>query len=436
MTAPTPPRLVRSRLLVLAAFGALCALFVAVLWSAAGGVLPGHRPYVVSVEVDNVRNLVPFSDVQIAGVPVGRVETVGPAADPAAGLRLDLALDDVAVPLHDGVRVQVSEKSLAGQYYVDLVDGQGPEIPTGTTLPAATVVPPTDLRDVIAAFDPATREALGGLVRSLDTGTQGRAADVSALLAGLGDLGRDGATAVDAIAAQSADLTRLVAELGTLTETLDTGQGQIVTLVENADRIAAATAGQAPAVEESVRALPGLLAGTRTASGDLTELARALSPVAADLRRAAPDVDAALRELPGTTADLRGLLPALQGVLDDAPATLDRVPAAGEQARALVPPATELLRDLNPALRYLEPYGADVAQFVTNFGAGIHHHDEYGQSYIALQPVLGPYALRPNPVPLPPGVTADENAYPAPGSLADRRPQGPFTRLERDDGPR
>lgn len=161
-----------------------------------------------------------------------------------------------------------------------------------------------------------------------------------------------------------------------------------------------------------MRALPGLLAGTRAASDDVTALARALSPVAAALRRAAPDVDAALRELPGTTADLRGLLPALQGVLDDAPATLDRVPAAGEQARALVPPATELLRDLNPALRYLEPYGADVAQFVTNFGAGIHHHDEYGQSYIALQPVLGPFALRPNPVPLPPGVTANENAYP------------------------
>lgn len=414
---------------VLAGFAALCATFLGVLVAAAGG-LTGVPSYAVTVDVDNVRNLVPYTDVQIAGVPVGRVESMEPV--PGAQ-RLTLRLD-AGAPLHEGVRVQVSAKSLAGQYYVDVVDGSGPALPDGAALPAAAVVPPTDLRDVLAAFDEPTRAALGDLVRSLGEGAAGRSDDVSALVAGLGDLGRDGATAVDAIAAQSGDLVRLVDELGTLADTLDTGRGRIVGLVEDADRVATATAGQHVAVEDAVRALPPLLTSAERASGDLERVAGALAPVAADLRRTAPDLDAALRDLPPVTADLRALLPELDAVLDHAPATLDRLPGTGEEVRALVGPARELLRDVNPALRYARPYGPDLAQFFANFGAGIHHTDQYGQNYIALQPILNPYALRPNPFPLPPGITAQENAHPAPGSLDDRVPQGPFPRIERDGG--
>lgn len=416
--------------LTLTGFGLLCAVFLGVLWAAAGG-LVGAPAYSVTVDVANVRNLVPYTDVQIAGVPVGRVESITPVA---GAQRLALRLD-AGAPLHEGVTVQVSGKSLAGQSYVDLRDGTGAPLPDGTALPASAAVAPTDLRDVLAAFDEPTRAALGELVRQLGAGTGGRSGDLDALLTGLGELGRDGSTAVDAIAAQSGDLARLVDELGTLADTLDTGRGRIVDLVEHADTLAGATAGQRRAVEDSVRALPPLLASADRASGELQRLATALGPVAADLRTAAPDLDAALRELPATSADLRGSLPDLRSVLDEAPATLHRVPDAAAALSGLAPGTVELLRDVDPALRYLKPYGPEVAQFVTNFGAGIARTDEDGTNYIALQPVLSPYALRPNPFRLPPGVTADENAHPPAGSLDDRRPQGEFPRIGRDPGP-
>jgi phospholipid/cholesterol/gamma-HCH transport system substrate-binding protein len=426
-------RLPAVRLATVSAFVLGCAVFFAYLWSQGGGFVPGFsqaRPYHVSVEVPNIRNLAPFSDVQVAGVAVGNVERIERTGDQ---LRLDLQLDDVAVPLHDGVRVQVSEKSLVGQYYVKVIDGQSTPLPSGAVLPASAVIPPVDLRDVLASLDAPTREDLGGLIRSLGTSSDGRARDISALMSGLSDLGHNGTTAVDAIAAQSADLESLISELETLFTTLDTGDGQVVQLVDDVNRITAATAGQREAIEGTVRRLPNLLTSTATAAGHLTELSGALAPVAADLRRAAPDLDAALVELPATSRDLRGLLPSLDRTLDRAPATLDRVPAVGEQARALVPPATDLLRDLNPALRYLKPYGKDLSQVVTVFGAAFHQYGDFGDTFLHVQAVQNPYALTPNPVTLPPGLLANTNPYPEPGGLADRKPLNrDFPRLEPD----
>jgi phospholipid/cholesterol/gamma-HCH transport system substrate-binding protein len=295
------------------------------------------------------------------------------------------------------------------------------------------VIPPVDLRDVLASLDAPTRKNLGELIRSLGTSSDGRARDISALMSGLSALGHNGSTAVDAIAAQSTDLEKLVSELGTLFTTLDTGDGQIVQLVDDVNRITAATAGQREAIEGTVERLPGLLTSTSTAAGHLTDLSGALAPVAADLRQAAPDLNAALVQLPATSRDLRGLLPSLDTTLDRAPATLNRVPAVGEQARALIPPATDMLRDLNPALRYLEPYGKDLSQVVTVFGAAFHQYGDFGDTFLHVQAVQNPYALTPNPLKLPPGLLANKNPYPEPGGLADRKPlDRDFPRLEPD----
>jgi phospholipid/cholesterol/gamma-HCH transport system substrate-binding protein len=425
------------RLVLVVAFALACVLVLAWMWSFTGVKVPfftSDRDYSVSADVDTVRNLVPFADVETAGVRVGVVETITPAPGSPSARRLELRLDDVAVPLHEGATIRVSEKSLAGQYYVDLADGTGPALPSGTVLPPAGVRPSVDLRDVLASFDTPTRTALGSAIRSAATATAGRGPDVARLVDGLARIGDHGGDALDALSAQSADLTRLSSELDTVFSSVDTNRGQIAQVVRDANRVTAATAGQRQALESSVARLPGLLSSTHTASDDLTDLSGSLAPVAADLQRAAPDLGAALTELPATTADLRGLLPALKGTLDRAPATLDRLPDTDADVRTLVGPATELLRDLNPTLRYLRPYGPEASQFFANFAAGMDHPTEDGQIYIPLQAVENPGALQPDPLKLPPGVITGENAYPAPGSLDRRGPQGTFPHVERDGG--
>lgn len=430
LRAPTP------RLATVLVFVLACVVFFGYLWSQAGGIVPGistNRAYTVSVQTDDVGNVVPFADVMVAGVAVGKVD----ALDREDGrITVVMSLDPVVTPVHEGVTVQISEKSLAGQPFVRLVDGTGAPVPNGQRLPDSAVRPPVTVRDVLASFDRPTLDALGGTVRSLGTATDGRTRDLAATFDGLADLGRHGGTAVDAIAAQSDDLQALSGELGQVFDALDTGEGQIARLVSSANSVTAATAGQEENLEAALRKLPTTLRGADATATQFDRISASLGPIAANLRRAAPDLDRALVQLPGTTADLRGLLPPLQGVLDKAPATLDRVPGLGSSARDLVPPATDLLRDLNPALRYLRPYGQDLSQLITNFGASFHHYGADGGSYVYLKPYFTPESVRPDPVALPeaaPLVTT-KNPYPLPGGLADLRPfTGQFPRLERDD---
>jgi phospholipid/cholesterol/gamma-HCH transport system substrate-binding protein len=423
------------RTATLVAFVLACVTFAGYLYAQAGGSLPGFsrvRGYSVAFDTDDLANLVPFADVQSAGVPVGKVATVTRVAD--GRMHLVLSLDEVVTPVHEGATVQISEKSLAGQPVVQLVDGTGPAVPDGGVLPASAVKPSVRLRDVLASLDQPTRDALGGVVRSLGQGTDGRAADLSGVMTGLADVGRNGDTALDALADQSADLEQISQELAQTFDALDVGQGQIVQLVSSADRLSAATAGQRPALEASMRRLPGVLDSASAASGDISRLSHALSPVASDLRRSAPDLNDALDRLPDASSALRDLLPPLHRVLDNAPHTLDKVPDFGHSARDLFPPAVDVLRDLNPALRYLKPYGLDISQIFTNFGGAFHHYSDDGGAFVYLRPLFTPESIRADPITLPRSLYP-LNPYPRPGGLRDLKPfTGPYPRVERDGG--
>ncbi|WP_131766719.1 MlaD family protein, partial [Candidatus Protofrankia californiensis] len=190
----------------------------------------------VLTDVDNV---VTASRVQIAGVHVGQVRAVTRQAD---GMRVEFSVDKQIAPLHQGVTVRLGERSLVGEGYLDITDGDGRALPSGSSIPADGVKPSVQLRDVLTSLDTDTREELGSLLRSLGEGTDGTQPDVSAALAGLGDLGREGHTALDAIAAQSDDLKALAQQTSTVLQALDTGQGQIAALVGNANRLTGATA--------------------------------------------------------------------------------------------------------------------------------------------------------------------------------------------------
>ncbi|WP_169736759.1 MlaD family protein [Pseudonocardia spinosispora] len=423
------------RTATLVVFVAACLGYSGYLYAQAGGALPWFDRsggYTASFDVDDVGNLVTYSDVASAGVPVGKVAALDRI--PGRGIRVVLNLDEMVTPLHAGVTVQIGEKSLAGQPVVTLVDGTGEALPDGVALPPASVTPQVRLRDVLAGLDKPTRDAMGGAIRSMALATDGRQRDISALADGLAAIGASGDTALDAIAAQSTDLTLISQQLQQVFESLDVGRGQIARLVSSTNRLGAATAGQRDAVEAAVAKLPAVLDSATVASGGISRMSRSLEPIAGALRVSAPDLNDSLDRLPATSSRLRGLLPDLHSVLDEAPGTLDRVPDFGDRAREFMPPTGELLRDVNPMLRYLKPYGPDIAQMFSNFGAAIHHHGDDGAAYLPFRPTFTAGTVKPNPVKFPAllGVT---NPYPAPGSLNDLRPfSGGYPRIERDGG--
>jgi phospholipid/cholesterol/gamma-HCH transport system substrate-binding protein len=422
----------RARLLTLAGFLVVFLGGLMYFWTQTGGEAPGFgdSTYRITFRTADLKNLQQHGDVQISGVVVGYVASKQ-VQDGQAQVALDL--NQEVAPLHDGATVRVGVKSVIGSSYVDIIDGHGRSIPSDSVLPNSAVRPAVDIDDVIGTFDPKTRTALSGSMRSLGAATTDTASDSDRLLKGFGMLGRQGHTALDAVAAQSQQLTALTRESGKLLASLDTGRGQIADVVRDAGTLTKATAGQREALASTMRQMPEFLGSARTATNKVGELSGALNPVVTDLNRAAPDLSQALTQLPSVTGDLRGLLPPLNTVLDRAPTTLDRAPSFSSDISGLVPNLHSVLRDVNPMLRYLKPYGRDIGAMTANFGGSMDVVAEDGVRPIRLAPIFNTGSVRGVPFPLSLDPTHWNNPYPKPGQAGNPAPfTGAYPRVERD----
>ncbi|KRB76092.1 hypothetical protein ASE01_13760 [Nocardioides sp. Root190] len=422
----------RLRLLTVLAFVSVCTLLFGYLWINMGGRLPlvSGDGYQVSVESADVDNLVYDSDVMVAGVRVGNVRHLD-SEDGTAKVVLQIDEDAVS-PLHEGVTLRLRSKSLIEETYVEIVDGDGPELPDGAALPADAMVASVQLDDVLASLDEDTRADLSASLQSLGASTDQTGDQIAQTLTGLGNLGREGYDVLDALEAQSQDLQRLVSTSGRVMDSLDTGQGRIVDLVEQAQLLTSSTASQKGDIEATVRALPGVLTTAREATTDLSALAVDLRPITKGLSEAAPSLSRALTQLPATTKDLRGLLPSLDATLDKAPDTLDRIPDVAKEVVRIVPTTRASLADVNPMLAFIEPYGRDLAAMISNWAAMLQNSDVNGH-YLRIFPVLNEQSIKGNPLPLNTGFLDKSNAYPQPGESVTPGPfTGEYPRVERD----
>lgn len=420
--------------LVVAGFSALCFSIFGFLWVNSGGTVPlQDRGYEVEVTVPRVGNVVYFSDVMMAGVKVGKVRDVTEEGDRA---RILMELDEDVAPLHEGATVQIGAKSLIEESFVEITDGDGAEIADGSALPEGSGRGPVQLDDVLATLDEPTRESLGVLVRAAGASTRDTEDEIAAAVSGLGEMGRSGEDVLDALADQSEDLSSLSEGAARVLTALSTRRAAIGDLVRNADLVSEAMAGESDELREVVRALPPLLVGARAASDDMQGFARALAPVAEDLAVAAPALDAALVELPGTARDLRGLLPALDGVVDDSPATLRALPGFGADVEQLLPTASTVMRDLNPMLAYLEPYGQELGNFFSNFAQTLALGDENGRIFRVMA-AFNERSFFGNPFSTGIGPLDRDNPLPGAGTLDDplQPYSGPYPRVERDPAP-
>lgn len=434
----------RLRTLSVIAFVVVGLLLFALLWAKSGGNIPlvtGHG-YSFNAQFSNIENLAHASDVDMAGVPIGTVEG------------LNVGKGDVMVhmvlhrngPLHQGAQVQIQDKTLINETFVEVTDGHGPKLPTNSTLPLSAAKNFTSLNTVFDAFTPPTQDATRQLLTSFNSATYGRAGDLNNLLGDLANVGAQGQTVFDVLAAQTTDLQQLVRQTGTLMAVLDEGQGQIGDLATSAEQVSQATATSQAGLAQTIQQLPAVITSAHGASGSIQTLSSALSPVAINLQRAAPTLNEALITLPGTTRALRTVLPSLNSTLVDAPASLRTLPTTAQDLTNLLPPAANVLSNFNPVVHYLEPYNIDIGAFFANFDAAGHAHHDATSYYADVESILtarqagglggvtlpGVPNLQTNLGSVNPG-----NAYPGAGRSAGNPAQpfsGPYPSVPREQG--
>ena len=135
---------------------------------------PVSHGFQLRVDLASAGGLRPGSEVRIAGIRVGSVDSIDRAAHNTT--MVTLAISDAGLPLHRDATLAIRPRLiLEGSFYVALSPGSphAPELASGAIIPRRQTSVPVQLDQVLDTFDLATRGALHRSIRQLADGLGG-----------------------------------------------------------------------------------------------------------------------------------------------------------------------------------------------------------------------------------------------------------------------
>ncbi|MEV4423541.1 MlaD family protein [Patulibacter sp. NPDC049589] len=388
-------------------------------WIRIGGGVPLRAaPYEATVRLPDASGLIRGAEVQISGVPVGKVGSVRPTA---AGGDVVLRIDARYAPLPADTRVTLRTRTALGERFVGLSPGTpgGRTIPDRGRIPTAQVETVPTVGDVLGTLDARTRKAVRRLTGTLQTALKGRGAGLADALGELPDAS---------------------AQLAAITTLVDGRRDRVASLVRNGDAVLAAvvrsrddlggltrdaravvdeTGARTRALSRTVDLLPGFIDRATDTLVRAERLATTSAPVVRRLTAAAPSLpraqDAAAELLPEVAELLHVARPQIRRARRVLPAAEDVLARAGRT----LPPLREVTRQIPPFFGLLSAYRTQLVSWAAKLGAltqpslpgagGPQHYARLA-AILPNEPLLGNAARQPH---------TRTNAYPAPGAFSD-----------------
>jgi phospholipid/cholesterol/gamma-HCH transport system substrate-binding protein len=362
---------------VLALFTAVCLAVFVYLYHDAGGSLSFNTAYTVSAVIPDAQNLVPDSDVRLAGVKIGQVSGITPDGIDA---KITMQLGGLGGPVHRNASVQLRTKTLVGESYLSLDPGSAssPALRTGATLPLANSDEATTIDQVLSTLDAPTRRALQEDLRGLGRGVNGRGMDLNAIVGDLLPTLQSTGTVTDVINEQHDELGRIVAQTSQLLQAFADRTADVRTLAVDARATAEAVAARDDSLEATFRALPGLLVQARSSLGRLQGFSYDALPVIENLTVVAADLRPVVHDLRPAAVAARAAVVQLTPFVRAANPLLGQLTPAAKALSPSVDSVGQLLRQANPALAYLARYRTELISFFANQGAFASGHDAAG----------------------------------------------------------
>ena len=323
------------------ALGAALAAVLAVVSGSGGG------SYSVTAEFSEVNGLVEGAPVEVAGIRVGKVESIGLGAD---GLpRVAMSVSD-RYPLHRGASADLRVASASGEQnaFVELSAGQGPGLPPGTTLQAPAGSEPVTVADVLSTFNSGTRENVHAALAGLDATLTGQGGDLAALLRNAPVALGNTAEATRQVDSDRVALRSLVESGGRVAGALASSRDALGTAADRLASVLAVTAGRQRELAQAAARLP---AGLRSPTVALNRLDGSIGTLRALVGNARPAVE---RLVPFARA-LRPAMAAARPTLDQAAHLATAAPAELRKTQPLLKKAIPTLRRLAPTLRSATP---------------------------------------------------------------------------------
>lgn len=405
-------------MLTMVAFTASCVGLLIFLWISFGGSLPlASQGYRFSVEFDQAVELASQAQVQISGVPVGRVVSLG--LDHRTGLsRAVIEINRQYAPRPADTRAILRSKTLLGETYVELSPGTpgGRTLPDGGNLPRAQVAPTVQLDQIFTALDPTTRQAFQTWMQQAGIALTNRGQQFNAAFANLYPFATNVQSVLAVLNRQSAATSTLLRDGGQVFSALSRSPSALQGFVTNSNAVFAATAARNTALANTIRAFPAFLAQTRSTVNRLATFSQTTKPLIDELRPAAVQLTPVLQSTAVLAPELRTLMTDLAPLTQASKAGF---PALGRFLDESVPFLVALkpfLGNLAPVIDYINAYRREIAAFFANSAATTQGQlaSAYGGNlhYLRISNPINPelltaYAKRPS--------SNRSNAYMAPG---------------------
>jgi phospholipid/cholesterol/gamma-HCH transport system substrate-binding protein len=363
-----------------------------------------NSPYTIKIAVRDTNGITPRSPVRIAGVEVGRVETIEHTSPGAQSATITLAITDKGRPVYDDATAKIRPRIfLEGNFFVDLTPGTpaAGEMHGGDTIPVARTASPVQFAQVLGALKSDTRDDLrqalievgaaqdAGGAKAFNASLHYQpasykfAAIVSEALLGerpgdLGDAVRDGGAVAGALERDPGRLRSLIVDFNTTAAALADNEGALAKAV-----------GELPS---TLRAAPAALDALNAAFPDVRRFAEGARP---GVRSLGPTIDATLPlvkqlrglvredELRGLARRLRSATPPLAQLAVSSTSALGKLRAlASCTSNVIVPTGNDKIED--KAFPTHGPVFQDLGKFLPGLAGESRSFDANGQFFKVL----------------------------------------------------
>lgn len=359
-------------LLAVIGFALSCVGLLIYMWSAFGGPIPlkptGYR---FTAYYRDATQLIPETDVRMAGVDVGHVVSVEQDGEVAKTL-IEIDAEDAPIPAD--TRTILRRKTLLGEPFIQLIPGTaadqgGTMLAENGSLPVGQSGTSVDLDEALRAFNPQTRRNLRLVLNELAIGVRDQGSSLNSALGNLRPTTQAGAGVFETVASQGRAVHTLVKDAGATLQALSERRGDLHDLVAAGNSVLSATAARDRELRETVELLPPTLKQLRPTLDLARQVGTDAGPVLDALGPASRQVTPTVRQLHDLAPDLRGLLTDLGPLLDAAPAGVPAFTNTLAAARPLTRELRPALQDAVPVIQWLTAYKRELPAWLTKLGA-------------------------------------------------------------------
>jgi virulence factor Mce-like protein len=316
----------------------------------------------------NAFSVIKGEDVKIAGVKVGKIESLDVTPDHKAAVVLDITepgFNDFRRDAECTIRPQ----SLIGEKFVECTPtqprAQGAQTPPPLRkikrgpgkgqylLPVSQTSRPVDLDLLNNVFRLPYRQRLSIILNELGTGLAGRGDDLRIAVRNANPALKETDKVLAILAAQNKTLQKLASDGDTILAPLARDRGQVADFVVKANTTAQATAERSGALEQNIQKLPGFLRELKPTMTRLGGLSDQMTPVLTDLGAEAPSINRFIKQLgPFSQAGI----PALTSLGE-----------ASIPGRKAVVASKPIIADLGQFTKVGKPVATNLSSLLTSF---------------------------------------------------------------------